>query len=231
MKRLAGLAFVLLLAAPAWAQSPYVTGTIGAEVVRSTSTASSGSTFATGNGESWSGAIRLGTLVASRVGVELEWLRPAQIETDGNGPIYLANNVPRSVIDLIEAGVAPDNVIAPIIRQQTRMRTTTLSTLVFLRQPVAERVDLVYLGGIGFSRVVQEMEFGFARAVPPAGRLAAPADSTRTTQYGAGPVVGVEARIGMTEHVRLVAGMRLHALGQPVNGWLMRPNVGLSWTF
>ena len=61
MKTLAwGLAGVLL-ATPSWAQAPYVTGAIGGEVVRSTSVTSSGSTFAMGSGESWSGAVRVGS--------------------------------------------------------------------------------------------------------------------------------------------------------------------------
>ena len=112
-----------LLAAPAWAQSAYVTGAIGAEIVRSTSVASSGSTFATGNGESWSGAIRLGTVVTSRFGIELEWHRSGTIDNEGNGPIYIATDVPRAVVrGPIEGGIIPDAAIFPIIRQQTRLR-------------------------------------------------------------------------------------------------------------
>ena len=232
MKTLAFAAVGLLLAVPSWAQSPYIAGAIGAEIVRSTSVTSSGSTFAAGSGESWSGAVRLGTHVAPRVGVELEWLHPGTIETDGNGPIYFASDLPRGVGNPIPDVLMRDSVFAPIISQQTRTRASTLSTLAFLRQPVSERVDLVYLGGIGFSRVVHEVEFGYPRILPASSAgLVLPSSRTRTTQYGVGPVVGAEARIGMTERVRLVAGMRLHALGQSVNGWMVRPNVGLSWTF
>jgi hypothetical protein len=112
------------------------------------------------------------------------------------------------------------------------MRAITVSTLAFARQAVGERVDLVYLGGLGFSRVVHEIEFGIPRSFLAADRPFVPSYKTRTTQYGVGPVVGVEARIGMTEHARLVAGVRLHALGQSlVDGWLVRPAVGLAWAF
>lgn len=222
-----------LLAAPAWAQSPYVAGAIGAEIVRSTSVESSGSTFDTGNGESWSGAIRVGTLVAPRVGVELEFLRPGVIEGDGTGPVFIAAGIPRAVVgSLVANGLIADTAIFPIISQQTRMRTNTVSTLAFVRQAVGERVDLVYLGGLGFSRVVHEIEFGIPRRLLAASQPVVPSRSTRTTQYGVGPIVGLEARIGMTEHARLVAGVRLHALGQSlVNGWIVRPNVGLAWMF
>jgi hypothetical protein len=40
--------------------------------------------------------------------------------------------------------------------------------------------------------------------------------------------VGFEACIGLTEHVNLVPGVRLHGLE---NGWLLRPAVGLEWEF
>ena len=233
MKRVLCALVVVLLAAPAWAQSPYVAGAIGAEIVRSTSVKSSGSTFDSGNGESWSGAIRVGTLVAPRVGVELEFLRAGAIESDGNGPVFIAADLPRGVVgSLVADGLLADAAIFPIISQQTRMRASTVSTLAFVRQAVGESVDLVYLGGLGFSRVVHEIEFGIPRPRLAAGRPIVPSHRTRTTQYGVGPIVGVEARIGMTEHARLVAGVRLHALGQSrVDGWLVRPSVGLGWMF
>jgi hypothetical protein len=112
------------------------------------------------------------------------------------------------------------------------MRTTTLSTLAVVRQAPGKRVEIAYLAGLGFSRVVREIEFGIPRPFLAAGRPFIPSYKTRTTQYGVGPVVGVEGRIGMTEHARLVAGVRLHALGQSlVDGWLVRPSLGLAWTF
>jgi hypothetical protein len=222
-----------LLAAPAWAQSPYVAGAIGAEIMRSTSVESPGSTFGSGNGESWNGAIRVGTLVAPRFGVELEFLRPGAIEDHSNGPVYIAADIQRAVVGPLAAyGLVTGGAIFPIISQQTRISATTLSTLAFARQAVGERVDLVYLGGLGFSRVVHEIELGIPRLLTAAGQPVVQPYSTRTTRYGVGPIVGAETRIGMTEHARLVAGVRLHALGQSlVDGWLVRPSVGLAWTF
>jgi len=231
MRRVLWALVGVLLAAPAWAQSPYVAGAIGAEIVRSTSVESSGSTFDNGNGESWSGALRVGALVTPRFGVELEFLRAAAIEDGGNGPV-IAADIPRGVGSLVANGIVSNTAIFPIVSQQTRMRTNTVSTLAFVRQAVGERVDLVYLGGLGFSRVVHEIEFGIPRRLLPAGQPIAPSHRTRTTRYGVGPIVGAEARIDMTEHARLIAGVRLHALGQSlVDGWLMRPSVGLAWAF
>ena len=86
--RLVGLG--LLWGGAASAQSVYVGGAIAAEVVRTTSTKSGGSTYDAGSGEAFAGAIRVGTSISPRFGVELEFFRPGEIEVNTDGPIYLA---------------------------------------------------------------------------------------------------------------------------------------------
>lgn len=219
-----GVVIGVLLSSQAFAQSTYVAGAIGAEVVKTTTVTATGSTFDNGSGETIAASLRVGTFVTPRLGVELEFHRPGEIEGDMEGPIYTAaNSGSLPVGTLAGDGLRPDPAsLSLLIAQTSRRRTTTVSALAVLRHGVGTRVDLVYLGGVGFSRVVQHVEFGIPRGPY----------STRTTQYGAGPVVGVEARVGMTDHVRLTAGIRLHSLGQGlVDGWLIRPGVGLGWTF
>jgi hypothetical protein len=221
-------------AQPARAQSAYVAGAIGAEVVRTSSSRSGGSTYDSGNGEALAGALRIGTFLTPRFGVELEFYRPAEIETDAGGPVYLAALDSRVTSTLFaDLGFPPNLTFPSFMSQTTRARATTTSALVVARQPLGSRIELAYLGGIGFSRVVREMEFGFPRGVIPLGLSILPASyTTRTTQYGVGPVAGVEVRAGMTEHAQVVAGVRMHALGQNVvDGWMIRPNVGLAWKF
>jgi hypothetical protein len=46
--------------------------------------------------------------------------------------------------------------------------------------------------------------------------------------YDIGPMVGVEGRIRMGRQVDLVPGIRLHG---HQGGWLIRPAIGLAWTF
>ena len=222
----------LLWGGAASAQSAYVSGAIGAEIVRTTSTKSGGSTYDAGSGEAFAGAIRVGTSISQRFGVELEFFRPGEIDASSDGPIYLA------AADLFPGGVPtagffPGVDRPSIIQETTRMRATTPSALVVARQAVGSRVELAYLGGVGFSRVVRETEFGFPGGILPLASPILPTSySTRTTQYAAGPVVGVEVRAGMTEHAQLVAGLRMHALGQSVvDGWMIRPSVGLAWKF
>lgn len=221
----------LLAASGAWAQGVYVGGAIGAEIVRTSSTRSGGTTYDNGSGEAFAGALRAGTFITPRIGVELEFFRPGEIESDGDGPIYLADSSSSSY-PVGMGGLVPDLVFPSIISQTARVRSSTTSALLTLRQPVGGRVELVYLGGVGFSRVVREIEFGFPRVILPIDPAIQRSYSTRTTQYAAGPVVGVEVRAGMTEHAQVVAGLRVHTLGQSVvDGWMIRPSAGLAWKF
>jgi len=218
----------------AGAQSVYVGGAIGAEVVRTSSTKSGGSTYDAGSGEAFAGAIRLGTSISERFGVELEFYRPGEIDTDTGGPFYL----PAAIVDLypggtVANGLLPDLSFPSLLPETSRVRAATTSALVFARQSLGTRVELVYLGGIGFSRVVREIEYGFGGRIPPLGlSILPPSYSSRTIQYAAGPVVGVELRAGMTDHAQLVAGLRMHTVGQGVvDGWMIRPSAGLAWKF
>jgi hypothetical protein len=239
MRRVARvLAFMALTGAvgagTARAQSAYVGGAVAAEVVRTSSTKSGGTTYDNGNGEAFAGAIRIGTFLTERVGVELEYFRPSEIESDAGGPIYLANSgVSYSFNDGVLTGGSTSSALLPsIIGQTMRVRTSTTSALITARQPLGSRVDLVFLGGVGFSRVVHEIEYSVPSRAVPLGPSIQRSYSSRTTQYAAGPVAGVEVRAGLTEHAQVVAGVRIHTLGQSVvDGWMVRPSVGLAWKF
>jgi hypothetical protein len=233
--RVAVVVASLLWTGAAWAQGAYVGGAVAAEVVRTSSSKSGGTTYDAGNGEAFGGAIRIGTFLTERFGVELEYFRPGEIESDAGGPIYLAD-FPDTSYSFGASGATASglyDVIPSFLAQTMHVRTSTTSALLTVRQSLGGRVALVYLGGVGFSRVVREIEYGFPRLPIPLSALSPIQNySTRTTQYAAGPVVGVEVRAGMTEHAHVVAGLRVHALGQSaVDGWMIRPSVGLAWTF
>jgi len=85
-----GALVLAALASPAEAQV-YVGGAIAAEVVRTSSAKSGGTTYDNGSGEAFAGAIRVGTFLTERVGVELEYFRPGEIDSDAGGPIYLTD--------------------------------------------------------------------------------------------------------------------------------------------
>jgi hypothetical protein len=241
MRRVVGVVFVLIASAmgvgAARAQGVYVGGAVAAEVVRTTSSKSGGATYDNGSGEAFGGAIRVGTFITERVGVELEYFRPGEIESNGGGPFYLAGSSTVWTSVMVEGttvgGVRSYPTIPSIISQSTRVRVSTTSALLTARQAIGSRVDVVYLGGVGFSRVAHEIASGFSRVpMPLPAAFPIQTYSTRTTQYAAGPVVGVEVRAGMTEHAQVLAGLRLHTLGQSVvDGWMIRPSVGLTWKF
>jgi hypothetical protein len=55
--------------------------------------------------------------------------------------------------------------------------------------------------------VTEKQEFDFSRLANAAIFIPTP---TQTTTYGVGPVVGLDTRLKLTDHVLLVPGVRLH---------------------
>ena len=211
----------LTLAGPARAQSPYVGASVVADVVRRSG--ASGDSFV-GNGEAVGGALRVGTPLGAQWGVDLEFTRSAEMET-----------VPevRILADLI-VGRFPGTILPAIFPPpdiESRMRLSTLNTTLWWRQDVSERFDLMYVGGVAFSRTTRQLSVNFGRPVLPAplgGVISVPSFEQESVAYDAGIIVGLDGRIHMTDHLRLVPGLRL--LTVP-SGWVVRPAVGLSWEF
>ena len=105
-------------------------------------------------------------------------------------------------------------------------------SVLWLRQPLGDSSDLAFLGGLAFTRQVTDVDFSLGSVIPVPG-LGIPVLppirlETRTVDYDVEPVVGVEGRIGLTEKLRIVAGVRLQGLS---GGWLVRPALGLGWFF
>jgi hypothetical protein len=109
---------------------------------------------------------------------------------------------------------------------RSEQQHTTFDTVVWLRQEVGDRVDLVFLGGASFNRVEleQNVSIGDMRL---AISLPAPTE-IETVTYGVAPVVGAEAVIDLTDRAAVTGGARLHGVS---GGWLIRPSVGLRWRF
>jgi hypothetical protein len=215
----------VLLGVPAFGQSAYITGAVGLEVLRSDQIEAPGVTGQATNGESVAFSLGVGTAITDRWGVEIALTQPSEIEREGDRryPIPLLTRA-------VPVGLALPDPAIPIVQSRVRLerRNTTLDAVAWALQAVSDRVDLVYLGGVAFSRVTERQEFDFIRRSGP---VAVPA-LMRTITYGVGPVVGVDARLKLTEHARLVPGVRLHAIdGNAGGGWLFRSSVGLGWTF
>jgi hypothetical protein len=218
------LTLVSIAICPASAQSVYVAGAVGADMLFVSNEEAFGFIPSRGSGEAISGAARLGVLVEERWGIELEVSRAAQIRDTSTpgGPFPLASAFP---------------VFLPEIDLHTRI--TTISTTASIRQQVADRTALVYLGGIVFHRVDSRFEYdarrgppifadlGFGESLTSIG-LVLPSIRTDSVQYGVGPVVGFEAHIGYGDHLTIVPGVRMHGFPE---AWLLRPAVGVGWRF
>jgi hypothetical protein len=229
------VAFSLVTVAAAYAQAPYVAGTIGADVSRVSHSTSNLTRLPSGDGEVLSWSLRVGTPVGESWGVELEFVRSGRSRDEGaNGVLPLIPGT--GTVTLIPGAVTPTgtiinplpNIPSPIAFQtDVRRNHSDFDAVAWARQRVGGSVDLVYLGGLAFSR--QRIEI--TQTFPTLLALFAPGGGTfRTTtiNYGTRPLVGAEARIGLTSHMRLVPGIRLQGLA---DGWLLRPYVGLGWFF
>lgn len=223
MLRAVVLLVSVLVAVPAFGQSTYVTASVGADISRFSRFDVAGVDVGglTG-GEAVSAAVRVGTSLGPAWGVELEFARPSALEEDSNsfGPVPLLAST---------AGVVFPQPVG--FRTSLEQRITTISAMAWVRQRAAQTVDLVYLAGVGFNRTVQETTTAWSTIASVRPQRVLPSE-TRVTDYSTGPVVGLEARIALTEHARLVPGLRLHHIGGNVNtGWLLRLGVGLGWSF
>jgi hypothetical protein len=234
MKHAAAAAVLLLfgmLAPSAFAQGAYVGAFLVGEIVRLDQYDSR--TPDTGNGESFGFGLRLGSPVGAKWGVELEFVRPGEITSDQLPQVLPA--VYQLTVERTFPGLPNEGNYDPLIfptysyRFRTTQRRTTLSTSLWVRQEISPRFSLVYLGGVAFGRTNSDVEITYLLnrptilPIPPIAPL-----STESIIYDVGPMVGVEGRIGLAGQVDLIPGLRLHGVN---GGWLIRPAVGLSWTF
>jgi hypothetical protein len=217
-------AMLLAGAASVSAQTPYVGASLFADVVRSSHTEIPGISTDSGSGEALGFTLRVGTPIGAAWGVEAEFARPATFDASFEPPVTpLASTQFAFTASGGVSGVAP---IYPY-SVETSERNTTFSTVAWVQQQLSSRVGLVYLGGLGFYRSEFKSEITFPRflAALPVGILPF---STETVVYGVRPLAGMEARIELTEHAQLVPGLRLHGMDDK---WLVRPSVGINWSF
>ena len=229
------LVVVLSLVAAAAHAQPYAAATVGADVSRLSHATSSLARIPSGDSEVISWSLRAGTLVGESWGVELEFVqsgRSRSESTNGVQPL-IPGTVTLTGGTIVSSGGTivsplPPNIPSPIAFQTDFRRShSDFDTVAWARQRAGGSVDLVYLGGIAFSRqrteITQTFPTLFAVFAPGGGTF-----RTTTITYSARPLVGAEARIGLTSHVRLVPGIRLQGLAE---GWLLRPYAGLGWFF
>lgn len=219
------IALLLTIPLVAEAQGPYVGASVLTDVVRT----SGSNDFNSGSGEAVGGAVRVGACLGTQWGVDLEFARSGGIDVDPSFPILTSQT--GGFVGGVPAAPSARLVISPSF--SGRQQLSTLTTTLFWRQDVGERFQLLYLGGVAFSRTVREFRLSFPPGFPtfPDGTDLRPPQliENESVAYDAGVVVGLDGSVGMTEHLRLVPGLRL--LNATPAGWVIRPGVGLHWMF
>lgn len=226
----------VLCATHAFAQT-YVAASLGADLTKANESTTNGMRFPDGDRDSIGWGLRVGTTLGSRWGVELEFNRSGELETQ-NGPIILESLLrgsaafPQSLAlpGLVDAGLG----IFPAPEFHIDQRNTTWNASAWFSQSLGARADMVILGGLGFSRVVQNTEYSIrgSQQLPDLIPFEQRSFRTRTINYGVGPLVGAETRIHMTDHLELTPGVRVQSLGNTLaRVLLLRPSVALHWTF
>ena len=231
------LGFGFCAPAPANAQRAYVAGAIGADISRVSHTESNLGSSPSSGSEVLEGGLRVGTSVGSNWGVELGFDRSGLSKENGPGifPLAaaggLAGTIPPASFtfdQLLALGLVPGNLAIPVpitFQSDVRTRHSSLDAAAWARQSLGGKLDLVYLGGVAFSRDRSDVTQRFSSAL---GSIVPLTFSSTSIAYATRPLVGMEARIAFTSRVRLMPGLRVQGLG---DGWLVRPYVGLGWFF
>jgi hypothetical protein len=220
------------VAAPANAQGGFIGASLVGDIARFDQYEALRSD-SSGGGEALGFGLRIGNRLGERWGLELEFVRPSEITTDIAPDVLPLLTQLDPVFSTLPPGLNTPGIVLPYsYRIETRQRNATLSASIWIQQQISPKFSLAYLGGVAFGRTSREVEVHYElirpSPLPGIAPIVFPPTISKTTTYDVGPLVGMEGRIGLTEHVHFVPGVRLHAIE---GGWLIRPSVGLSWIF
>jgi hypothetical protein len=161
------------------------------------------------DGEAPGASITLGASIAERWSVEVDVVAP------------------RSTVALEERSVAFRRSTITL-ESRTRNRPVSAAAIVHFRAASRGRAELGYLAGLSFVRLRRDFD------------TLAPADTSPSLlprpltliDYGAATVVGVDARISLFSRLSVVPAIHASVLrvGE-VSALLLRPRVGVRWTF
>ena len=226
----AALALVVL-ATPAAAQSTYVAGSAVFDLARFDKVEFANDLpritggAASADGEALGFNLRIGRALGERWGLEFEFARSGEFD----------NSVSYGVPFLSDFTSLPAELaLLPFpefrVELETEQRFTNYGAWAWVRQDLGGRVDLTYLGGLMFTRTnfEQELRVTDPRLVQWISIL----PDMSLTEYSISPAVGIDAGFRVSDRAAVTAGFRLH--GARVGGrtgLLLRPNVGLRWTF
>jgi opacity protein-like surface antigen len=227
------LVFLALLAfvPPAAAQSTYVGASLVGDIARYSGVDYDDDEIvrilgdSSDNGEALGFNVKIGRAITERWGVEFEYARSG--EFDGNAFQVFPAGI-RELLPTLPGGSSL--TIWNDFRVESERRHSSMSALAFVRQDIGDRVELSFLGGVAFNRV--ETEYDYDIDIRRLGIVPAMLDDVTNIEYSVGPAVGAEAAFKFGDSAAVTGGIRLHGIGTTgLSGWMIRPNVGMRWSF
>jgi hypothetical protein len=227
----------LLIATPAAAQSTSIGVTANWDVVRFSRVDIDDVSIAGApdslDGDALGFGVSVRRAIGEHWGLALEFSRSGEIESSSTRRVIPLRTGGTTIIPTLP-GVTQIPTIFPPIPDfdfvfETEQQHQTIGALVWVRHEVSDRVDLSYAGGVTFVR--SEFERAYSLTDPRLAIFISPTDLS-TIDFGAGATVGIDADVELTDHTAFTAGVRLQSLtNSGRNGWLIRPAVGVRWTF
>jgi hypothetical protein len=229
MRYLMTILALLAVANPVAAQSTYVGGSLVFDLARFDKIGYdeddlprlTGATSV--DGEALGFNLRIGRALGERWGVEFEFARSGEIEHEASYGVPFLTDI---------ALLPPELQILPIPQYEleTEQRYTGYGALAWIRQNLGDRVDLTYLGGVIFNRAAIEQDLRITD--PRLVQWISVIPNMTLIEYSISPAVGIDAGVKLGDAAAITAGLRVHgATAGGRTGVLLRPNVGVRWTF
>ena len=229
MRHLMAFLALLALATPTAAQSTYIGGSAVFDIARFDKVEFDddlrrfAGTATSADGEAVGFNVRIGRTLGERWGLEFELARSGSIEhraSFGVVPFFadFALLPP-------ELAILPN----PDYELETKQRYMGYGTWAWLRQDVGERIDLTFLGGLMFNRA--EVEQDVRVSDPRFAQWISIVPNMTATEYSISPAAGIEAGFKVSDAAAITAGFRLHGVTAGRTGLLLRPNIGVRWSF
>jgi hypothetical protein len=231
MRYVIAICAMLAVATPAAAQATYVGGSVVFDIARFDKIMYDDEDLArvsparSVDGEATGFNLRVGRALGERWGVEFEFARSGEIEnSESYGVPFLTDF----------ALLPPELSLLPIadfqFEVETEQRYTNYGALAWIRQDLGDRVDLTYLGGVVFNRNDIDQDVRITDTRLAQWMTVIPDMSVR--EYSIATVVGIDAGFKLGEAAAITAGLRAQgAAGGGRTGLLLRPNIGVRWTF
>ena len=223
MRWLIAVSVWLAIAATAAAQSTYVAASLVGDIARFDKIEFDDDlprvtgSAATADGEALGFNVRIGRALGERWGLEFEFARSGAIEN------RVSYGVPR--LTVFTSLPIPDFQY----ELETEQRYMGYGSWAWVRQDLGERVDFTYLGGLMFNRT--EVEQDVRVTDPRFGQWISVIPEMTVTEYSISPAVGIDAGFRLSDAAAVTAGLRLHGVTAGRTGVLLRPTVGVRWTF